>query len=95
MKGQLVIPTGIPSHGKSTFTDWYVLNLIKDYKMKASWFSPEHSPMELYKANLIEKVVGKNFWREVNNTPRITKQEINTYKDSRNKYTLMVLIYSL
>ena len=55
MKGQLTVSTGIPSHGKSNFVDWYVLNLIKDYNFKASWFSPEHTPMELYQTNLMEK----------------------------------------
>ena len=39
MRGHLVTVTGIPSHGKSNFLDWYVLNLIHDYDMKASWFS--------------------------------------------------------
>ena len=65
MRGQLSIGTGIPSHGKSNFTDDYVLNLINDYDLKASWFSPEHSPMSLYHTNLSEKVIGKNFWGKV------------------------------
>ena len=81
MRGQVNVGTGIPSHGKSTFTDWYVLNLIKDYGLKASWFTPEHSPMSLYQASLIEKTTGKNFWgkhagRKVD---RVTEEEINQY----------------
>ena len=62
MRGQLNVGTGVPSHGKSNFTDWYVLNLIKDYNLKGSWFSPEHTPMSLYHTNLSEKVTGLNFW---------------------------------
>ena len=81
MRGQLTVGTGIPSHGKSNFTDWYVLNLIKDYSLKASWFSPEHSPMNLYQTNLIEKVVGRNFWKDKNGYPRITKKEIEEYNE--------------
>lgn len=83
MKGHLITGTGIPSHGKSNWTDWYVLNLIKDYNFKASWFSPEHSPMELYHTNLAEKVIGKNFWGKVRNeqVPRITKDELAEYRD--------------
>jgi twinkle protein len=85
MRGQLTVITGIPSGGKSNFNDWYVLNLIKDYNMKCSWFTPEHSPMELYQTNLIEKVIGRNFWREKNGAPRITKQQIEDYKDWANE----------
>ena len=83
MRGQLNVGTGIPSHGKSNFTDWYVLNLINDYDMKASWFSPEHSPMSLYQTNLIEKVIGKSFWGKLNGKPvaRVTKEEIEQYRE--------------
>ena len=78
MRGHLITGTGIPSHGKSNFTDWYVLNLINDYNLKGSWFSPEHSPMELYHTNLSEKVIGKSFWGKVRGkeVPRITKNEL-------------------
>ena len=83
MRGQLNIGTGIPSHGKSNFTDDYVLNLINDYDLKASWFSPEHSPMELYHTNLSEKVTGKNFWGKVNgkDVNRVSKEELTKYKE--------------
>lgn len=63
MKGHLVVSTGIPSHGKSNFTDWYILNLIQDYGFKASWFSPEHNPMSLYITNLATKALGTNFFK--------------------------------
>ena len=87
MRGQLNTGTGIPSHGKSNFTDWYVLNLIKDYDLKGSWFSPEHSPMSLYHTNLMEKVVGKSFWGKVNgrDVPRISKGEVDRYEDWANE----------
>lgn len=83
MRGQLVVSTGIRSHGKSTFTDDYVINLINDYDLKGSWFSPEHSPMELYKVNFIQKVTGKNFWGKYNGEKisRITKEEIKEYSE--------------
>ena len=38
MLGHLVVATGIPSHGKSNFTEWLVLNLVNDYNFKASFF---------------------------------------------------------
>ncbi len=81
MRGQVVLPTGIPSHGKSTFTDWYVLNLINDYNMKASWYSPEHTPMDLYETEIIQKVIGKNFWKDKDGIPRVTKKEIDQYDE--------------
>ena len=90
MRGQLSVGTGIPSHGKSNFTDWTVLNLVNDYNLKASWFSPEHSPMELYHTNLMEKVIGRNFWKDKqtsNNATalRITPEEINQYEEWANE----------
>lgn len=85
MKGQLQVGTGIPSHGKSNFTDWIVLNLVKDYNFKSSWFSPEHSPMELYQTNLIEKVIGRNFWKDKNGQPRISKEDLEQYTEWANE----------
>jgi twinkle protein len=83
MRGQLTTVTGIPSHGKSTFTDWYVLNLVNDYGLKASWFSPEHSPTTLFQTRIIEQATGANFWGKSNGVkcPRITKKTINDYRE--------------
>lgn len=85
MRGHLVVGTGIPSHGKSNFTDWYVLNLIKDYNMKASWFSPEHHPMELHQTNFIQKFYGKPFFADSEGIAKVTKDEILKYKDWANE----------
>lgn len=81
MRGHVCTITGIPSHGKSNHIDWYAMNLVKDYKMKASFFSPEHSPMELHQTTFIQKAFGKNFWGEVEGVPRISMDEINRYKE--------------
>ena len=80
MRGHLVVGTGIPSHGKSNFTEWYVLNLIKDYDFKASFFSPEHHPFELHHTSFIEKTFGKSFWYDNDDCPRISKNEIAQYQ---------------
>ena len=85
MRGHLITGTGIPSHGKSNFTEWYVLNLIRDYKMKASFFSPEHHPFELHHTTFIEKTFGKNFFKDNPNCPRISKSEIEKYLDWANE----------
>lgn len=76
MRGHLVTVTGIPSHGKSNFLEWYVMNLVKDYDMKASFFSPEHNPMELHQSTFIQRFVGKNFFFE----PRVKLEEIDKYE---------------
>jgi twinkle protein len=62
MMGQLTVITGIPSHGKSSFNDWYVLNLVKDFDYKASFYSPEHSPLSLYNSKFTQLAVGKPFF---------------------------------
>lgn len=76
MRGQLVTVTGIPSHGKSSFTEDYVLNLVKDHNFKASFFSPEHTPMSLHQTTFIEKMIGRPFW----GSDRLKKSDIERYK---------------
>lgn len=85
MRGHLVVSTGIPSHGKSNFTEWYVMNLMRDYNMKASFFSPEHSPMALHQTQFIEKFYGRNFWEDTFNRKRITKEEVKRYVEWANE----------
>jgi len=85
MRGHLVTVTGIPSHGKSNYIEWYVLNLIEEYKMKASFFSPEHQPMELHQTTFIEKFFAKNFFSEMMGTPRISEIEIAEYSEWANE----------
>lgn len=80
MRGHLVTGTGIPSHGKSNYTEWYVLNLVRDYNMKVSFFSPEHHPLELHHALLMQKVYGRNFFKDYDGCPRISKEDIIKYK---------------
>jgi twinkle protein len=62
MMGQLTVVTGIPSHGKSSFVDWYALNLVKDYDYKLSIYSPEHTPLGLYNSKYATLTIGKPFW---------------------------------
>jgi twinkle protein len=85
MLGHLVVGTGIPSHGKSNFTEWYVLNLINENDLKASFFSPEHQPMELHQSTFVQKVIGKNYFFEIEGTPRVSKEEISQYAQWANE----------
>jgi twinkle protein len=80
MRGHLVTVTGIPSHGKSEFTEWFVLNLIHDYGMKGSLYSPEHSPMSLHQTKFMQKAMGMNFWKDKGDTPRMRPEDIERYR---------------
>ena len=85
MRGHLITVTGIPSHGKSNYVEWYVLNIAADHGMKASFFTPEHQPMELHQTTFIQKAVGRNFWKEMDGLPRVTKSDIERYIEWANE----------
>lgn len=73
VKGQLTIVTGIPSHGKSEFTDALMVNLAVANKWHFVVYSPENYPVELHARKLIEKVVGLNMF----GPQRFTKLQLN------------------
>lgn len=82
MMGQLTVVTGIPSHGKSSFVDWYALNLVKDYEYKLSIFSPEHNPLGLYNSKYTTLAIGKPFW----GANRMSEKDVYDYTEwSREK----------
>lgn len=81
LKGQLTVITGIPSHGKSNFIEWYILNLMVEHGFKSSFFSPEHLPMQLHHAYLAEKVIGKPFQSNSRQVDRMSKTELTQYKE--------------
>lgn len=91
MMGHLCVGTGIPSHGKSNFTEWFVLNLLAEYKdLKASFYSPEHQPIEAHQANFIQKFVGKPFYEDYVRygevlREKVTKIEIAKYAQWANE----------
>lgn len=75
MMGQLVTVTGIPSHGKSSVIDDYVISLVQDLGMKASWFSPEHNPKGIHQMTFAKKVIGCEFWGE----NRMSREQVKDY----------------
>lgn len=81
LRGQLTVGTGIPSHGKSNFIEWYILNLVNDNDLKASFYSPEHLPMKLHHSVLAEKVVGKPFHNSFAGFDRMTESELRSYNE--------------
>ena len=85
MRGQLTVTTGIPSHGKSNFMEWYLLNVLAEYDMKMSMYSPEHSPYSLHQTNFIQKFYGKPFFKDVDGIPKVTPTEIDDYVNWANE----------
>lgn len=85
MFGHLCIGTGIPSHGKSNFTEWLVLNYLLENDIKASFFSPEHQPLELHYSTFAQKVIGKNYFNEIKGTPRMSKMELIQFHEWANQ----------
>jgi len=57
-KGQLVVVSGVPSHGKSTVIDNVLVNLARHNGMKTSFFSPEHFPYHLHVRKIAETYTG-------------------------------------
>ena len=74
--GQFTIMTGIPSHGKSEFTDQL---LVKLKNMKWLVFSPENMPYEYHISKLIEKTLEKPFFK-------LTDKELSFSLDVLNDY---------
>ena len=74
--GQFTIITGIPSHGKSEFTDQLLVQLRN---MKWLIFSPENMPYESHISKLIEKALRKPFFN-------LTDSELSSSLDFMNDY---------
>ena len=85
MLGHLCVSTGIPSHGKSNLTEWLVLNYLLENDFKASFFSPEHQPMALHISTFAQKIIGKNFFYKVEETPRMTQDELKEFMQWSNQ----------
>lgn len=85
MFGHLCIGTGIPSHGKSNFTEWLVLNYLLENDLKASFFSPEHQPMELHMSTFVQKAIGKNYFFEIDGISKCSKMEIIEFHNWANQ----------
>ena len=77
MPGELTVVTGIPGHGKSSFVEWLMINLIKEHKFRFGLFTPEHEPVETHIARLAELIDGKPFSKDVAANLRMSKEGIN------------------
>lgn len=57
--GQMTVLGGIPNHGKSTFLDALMVNLVHAHGFKAAVYSPENHPLGIHAWHLVEKYIGK------------------------------------
>ena len=71
--GNLVIVTGIPGHGKSTFLDALLVNAMKDHDWRVAYASFENPP-EIHLSKLIAQKVGLPFGLGPN--ARMSEQEM-------------------
>jgi len=73
-EGFWTIVTGIPSHGKSTWLDNLMLNLIRRQTWRMIVYSPENQPHALHISNLVEKLWRRPFRANFHN--RLTEPEV-------------------
>ena len=61
LPGYMYILTGYPGAGKSSFINFITMSLLKMYKWKTLFFTPEKMPEENHEAELISLITGKKF----------------------------------
>tara|TARA_R110000824_G_scaffold1439_1_gene7214 strand:+ start:6007 stop:7698 length:1692 start_codon:yes stop_codon:yes gene_type:complete len=81
MPGELTVVTGIPGHGKSSFVEWLMINLIKDHKFRFGLFTPEHEPVETHIARLAELIDGRPFSKDTPSHLRMSQDGIDKAVD--------------
>ena len=74
IKGQFTVVTGMPSHGKSEFTDALLMNLAIKCGWKFAVFAPENYPVEMHYHKLIEKYIKKSL---THGEGRMTRDEMH------------------
>lgn len=89
--GEITVVTGIPSHGKSTWVDNLMLNLIRRNGWQFMVFSPENLPLEHYTARLCEKWLGRPFFGSYNAVPRMTQPELDGALAQLHEYISFIL----
>jgi twinkle protein len=65
-EGKLIVVTGIPGHGKTTWVRYVTIHTAKDHDRRWLCFSPENAPWERFLAEAAEVYIGKPFHRRKN-----------------------------
>lgn len=61
-EGRLIVITGIPNHGKSTWLLFVMIHLMVTHRRRFAVFSPEMQPWEHFAALASAVFMGKAFW---------------------------------
>lgn len=72
--GRFFVVTGVPNSGKSTWTDWLLVQQAELYGHKAALFSPETSPWQLHAQRLAEIHIGRP-WRHMSMEQKVAAVE--------------------
>jgi twinkle protein len=83
VKGYLTIITGIPSHGKSDWLDYMILQATIKHNWKGALYSPENRPLKLHFSKMARKIIGKP-WDDSPCAKRMSYNEVNQVKDFLN-----------
>jgi twinkle protein len=78
MLGNLTIITGIPSSGKSEFTDYMMCELSRNHGWMWGVCSFENQPVSIHVTKVMEKYVGKSFDFRYDTNHRMSKGEFET-----------------
>ena len=73
--GELTIVTGIPNHGKSSWTSHLMVHLAEIHDWRIGLFSPENHPMDLFVSRLLPLFVRKPFTEGM--SPRMSRMELD------------------
>lgn len=77
-EGRLIVITGIPNHGKSTFLSHLSVHLMRAEARRFLVFSPENQPWEAFAARVAETLIGKPMRARRNGKlPRMTDEELD------------------
>lgn len=81
LEGLFTIVTGIPGSGKSEFIDFIMAKTAINNEWKWGVVSFENTPPVFHATKIIEKLSGKAFDFRVNPNHRISKYELDLYKE--------------
>jgi twinkle protein len=74
-EGRLIVVTGFPSHGKTSWVRFVMVHLMRQSGRKWLVFSPEHLPMEDFITECAEVYVGQPYWADQAHTAMTTAEE--------------------
>ena len=72
-EGRLIVVTGIPNHGKSSFVTFVIVQTAARHDRRWAVFSPENQPWEDYAAHCAQILIGKPF--RSNSLPQMTAED--------------------